>query len=144
MTKKPLVYLCAKIKESARPANNTVAASLKAAGFAVYVPHEQAPNNPKDGRFDAAKIFELDFGAMQKSSLCVVVGDIGCDCSAEIGWFAGQSIPIFHVPNGDTSWTNSPMLIPFLTKYPMVPVLSKAGEMISGFYLNGNKLCQTK
>lgn len=119
--------------EDARPINNKVAKSLRKY-FEVYVPHEQDENNPMDGVFDGDAIFKIDFAAMRRADLCVVVGKFGKDCSWEIGWFAGQEIPIYFVPNGDASYRTSPMLVPYL--HNQVGQASKAGAYIHKHYRN--------
>jgi nucleoside 2-deoxyribosyltransferase len=115
------VYLCSRVAYDARPQNDVVAKSLRDAGFEVYVPHEQAPNNlstedMEAGRFDKETIFKMDFAAMKAADLCVVVGRVGKDCAWEIGWFYARSIPIHFVPCGDITWETSPMLIPSLNE----------------------------
>lgn len=113
------VYLCSRIAYDARPLNNKVAASLLKAGFEVYIPHEQAPNNPipDGGRFDAETIFRLDYTAMQRSNVCVAVGRLGKDCAWELGWFYANKIPIIFVPGDDETWKQSPMTLPSLNKF---------------------------
>jgi nucleoside 2-deoxyribosyltransferase len=133
--KKPYVYLCSRIAEEARPLNDRVAASLRAAGFEVYVPHEQKPNNPTPedkaaGRWDVATIFKLDYEAMERADICVVVGKTGRDCAWEKGWFYAKEIPIFFVPNGDESWKTCPMLIPGFTEFPHLHDPDTVGEAI--------------
>lgn len=131
MLSKPFVYLCSRVAKDARPLNSIVAKSLIANGFEVYVPHEQAPNNPADGRFCAEDIYHYDFAAMQKADLCVVVGKTGKDCSFEIGWFSAKSIPVFFVPAGDTSYLDTPMALPALTSYPLIEATDNAGEQVA-------------
>ena len=110
------VYLCSRVRHESRPFNNRVADSLKPF-FEVYVPHEQKPNNPVDGRFDPHTIFALDYAAMNAAQLCVVAGgDVGKDCAWEIGWFYAKNIPIYFVENGKEDYKTSPMLIPALNE----------------------------
>lgn len=107
----PRIYLCSRVAEDARPDNERVAQALEAAGFDVYVPHRQKPNNPEPGEtWDHNKIFLMDLNAMKQSDACVVVGRFGKDCSWELGWFFAKNIPVFHTPMGDYTWQDSPML----------------------------------
>lgn len=108
---KPRVYLCSRVAQDAREGNERVAQALEAAGFQVYVPHRQAPNNPVPGeRFDHEKIFRYDMDAMLYADACVVVGRTGQDCAWEMGWFFSRGLPIVHVPLGDEAWQSSPMV----------------------------------
>ena len=116
--------------------NDAVAKSLRAAGFEVYVPHEQAPNNLTaediaEGRYDKETIFRLDFAAMQQSDACVVVGRTGRDCAWELGWFAKAEVPVFFVPAGDLTWNTCPMLIPTFNSFPHIESPEAAGFMVS-------------
>lgn len=119
------IYLCSRVAFEAREFNSQVAKAFRDAGFEVYVPHEQAPNNLTQsdmdaGRFDKETIFKLDYAAMDKADLCVVVGKIGRDCAWEIGHFEAWGIPIYFVPGTHSDWNTSPMLIPSLTFYPII------------------------
>lgn len=134
------IYLCSRVGKDARPLNDVVAKSLTESGFTVYVPHEQKPNNPTDGRYDKEQIWDLDFAAMQRSEICVVVGRIGKDCSFEIGWFYNDKRPIFFVPAGDTTYLDSPMLIPALTSNKHVENPSAAGPEVLRTMLKTGKL----
>ena len=130
------IYLCSRVAYDARPLNDEVAKSLRTAGFEVYVPHEQAPNNLSQedmdqGRYDTATIFHLDHEAMQAADACVVVGRTGKDCAWEMGWFFAQRVPVFLVPAGDFTWTTSPMLIPGLTEYDLINDPADAGRAVS-------------
>lgn len=128
------VYLCARVAAEARPANKRVALSLEKFGFSVYLPQEQAPNNPdvsKGERYDAETIFKLDFAALSSADIYVVVGKFGKDCAWEIGWAAAVGKPIFFVPNGDESWLDTPMVIPSLNQYPQLTNLDTVGAEIS-------------
>src|SRR5271157_5725379 len=103
--KKLSVYLCSRVAPNARPLNDRVAKSLRKAGFSVFVPHEEEVNNlPPGASLSPEKVFELDFGAMTKADLCVVVGRTGKDCAWEIGWFYGRRVPIYFVSFGDQTW----------------------------------------
>lgn len=130
------IYLCSRVAADARPLNNQVAQSLRASGFEVYVPHDQKPNNPEDGRFNKDEIWRHDFAAMNDADLCVVVGRFGKDCSFEIGWFYSQRVPIFFVPAGDISFETSPMLYPALTKKPQISNPATAGEELTKLLKN--------
>lgn len=133
---KQYVYLCSRISEDARPLNDRVAKSLREAGFEVYVPHEQKPNNPTAedkaaGRWDVKTIFKLDYEAMVKADLCVVVGRTGRDCAWEQGYFYAYAVPVYFVPSGDESYLTCPMLIPGLTGNPQIHNPDTAGEVIA-------------
>lgn len=122
------IYLCSRVAQDARKENAIVASSLREAGFKVYVPHEQLSNN--DGLFNKEAIYKIDFAAMNKAELCVVVGRIGRDCAWELGWFAAKGIPICFVPCGNTDWETSPMLIPCLSNMVHIIDATKAGESL--------------
>lgn len=133
--KKLYVYLCSRIHEEARPLNDRVAKSLRDAGFEVYVPHEQKPNNPTAedkaaGRWDVETIYKLDSEAMRRADLCVVVGRTGRDCAYEIGWFHARGVPVFFVPNGDVTYRTCPMLIPALTEQPQLHNPDTVGDVV--------------
>lgn len=119
------IYLCSRVALDARAENMQVATILRNAGFEVYVPHEQAPNNLSQedidqGRYDRETIFKLDFAAMRKADICVVVGRTGRDCAWEMGWFSAKGVPLFFAPLGDTTFETCPMLLPGLTTSPPV------------------------
>jgi nucleoside 2-deoxyribosyltransferase len=127
------VYLCSRVAYDARPFNNIVAQSLRDVGFEVYVPHEQAPNNLtqddiEHGRYDRETIFRLDFAAMNRADVCVVVERTGRDCAWEMGWFFAKGIPIYFVPGEDKTWETCPMLIPGLQE--QIPFPERAGVYI--------------
>jgi nucleoside 2-deoxyribosyltransferase len=129
------VYLCSRVAYDARPFNNIVAQSLRDVGFEVYVPHEQAPNNLsqediEEGRYDKETIFRIDFEAMNKADLCVVVGRFGKDCSWEIAWFFATGIPIYFVSAGDETWQQCPMIIPSLSQNPKIEDPALAGTYV--------------
>jgi nucleoside 2-deoxyribosyltransferase len=133
---KTKVYLCSRVAYDARPLNDVVARSLRAAGFEVYVPHEQAPNNlsPADmaaGRFDKETIFRLDFAALSESDVLVAVGRMGRDCAWELGYAYGQNKPIFHTgERGDID--TSPMLLPSLRCVILLPEFAGAALIKGG------------
>ncbi len=117
------IYLCARVAYDARALNLEVATTLRACGYDVYLPQEQAPNNLSqsdmdEGRYDTATIFKLDFAALDRAALIVAVGRMGADCAWELGYAARKSIPVVHVPGTDTTWQRSPMLIPTLRRFP--------------------------
>lgn len=131
---KQTVYLCSRVAHDARPLNDRVAASLEAAGYDVYVPHRQAPNNLskediEEGRYDRATIFQFDFAAMRKADICVVVGRFGKDCSWELGYFAATKIPVYFVPAGDETYKTSPMLLPTLMA-GIIDSVDEAGKFV--------------
>ncbi len=113
------VYLCSRVAYDARPFNDEVAKVLRNAGYATYVPHEQAPNNLtasdiEEGRYDTKTIFLMDYAALEQADVVVAVGRMGADCSWELGYAWGTNKPVVHVPGPDESWRKSPMLIPTL------------------------------
>lgn len=128
------IYLASRVALDARMLNSRVAESLRRCGFTVYVPHEEKPNNPTDGRFDKDEIWRHDFAAMNSADLCVVVGRFGKDVSAEVGWFYARGVPTFFVPGGDTTFDDSPMLRPALNRYPHILNPEKTGEEILAHY----------
>lgn len=94
------IYLCSRVAQDARPMNNLVAEALKAAGYDVFIPHEQ-PHNNASGASDA-EIFAQDMGAMKTADICVAVGRLGVDCAFEIGWFQSRDVPIYrYLPEPD-------------------------------------------
>lgn len=117
------IYLCSRVAADARPLNDEVAATLRSAGHTVYVPHEQAPNNPADGRYNKELIFEMDFAAMNRADQCVAVGRLGRDCSWELGFFYAKNIPITYVPLDNSDHVTSPMLIPALIRQATLATL---------------------
>lgn len=122
------IYLCSRVRKESRPFNDRIATSLESL-FEVYVPHRTAPNNPVDGRYDAETIFQMDFAAMKTADICVVAGgDVGKDCSWEIGYFFAQGIPIYFVPNESDAYLSSPMLVPSLHNTIIDP--DKAAEAV--------------
>lgn len=131
------IYLCSRVAYDARPLNNEIARSLRQAGFEVYVPHEEAPNNlsPEDiehARYDVETIYKMDFAAMNRSDICVAVGRLGKDCSWELGWFYANGIPVYHVPAGDETYLTSPMTLPTLASKLQ---LNEAAAFLASRYL---------
>lgn len=113
------IYLCSRVAYDARPLNERVAQSLEYAGFEVYVPHREAPNNLskediEQARYDVETIYKMDFAAMNRSDICVAVGRLGKDCSWELGWFYANGIPVYHIPDADETYLTSPMTLPTL------------------------------
>lgn len=116
------VYLCSRVAHDAREFNTAVATALRKAGYTVYVPHEQAPNNLTsddiaEGRYDTKTIFLMDYEALRKADVVVAVGRMGADCSWELGYSWHKNVPVIHVPGEDVTWKKSPMLIPTLRQY---------------------------
>jgi nucleoside 2-deoxyribosyltransferase len=102
------VYLCARVAEDARELNDKVARALRARGLTVFVPHEEDLVNPNH----KAAPFGKDFAEMLKAEVVVVVGRLGVDCAAEVGWFSAMLTPIVRVaPDADDL---SPMLVGLL------------------------------
>lgn len=133
------VYLCSRVAYDARPLNDDVAKSLRAAGFEVYVPHEQAPNNLsaddiKHGRYDKETIFRIDHAAMKTADICVAVGRMGADCSWELGWFAAKDVPVFFAPGDEVGYKTSPMLLPTLLQNPPIQISHEAGKVLRGYF----------
>jgi nucleoside 2-deoxyribosyltransferase len=121
------IYLCARVGYDIRPTTSKVATSLRTVGFTVYNPAEEAPNNLseddiREGRYDVATIFKMDYAAMKQADICVVVGRIGRDCAAEVGMFAAWEVPIYFVPGEENDYRKSPMLIPWLEQNPPLTV----------------------
>lgn len=116
------VYLCARVAYDARELNVKVGARLRAAGYNVYMPQEQAPNNLSaddiaEGRYDTRTIFLMDYEALRNADVVVAVGRMGADCSWELGYAWAEGKPVVHVPGDDTTWKTSPMIIPTLSQY---------------------------
>lgn len=138
--KKPYIYLCSRVSPNARPLNDRVARSLRRAGFEVFVPHEEEVNNQPSGTvLKPEDVFNLDFAAMRRADLCVVVGRTGKDCAWEQGWFAGKQVPLYFVPFGDVTWLESPMMIPGLKANMVLESPANCGVKILAHFL-GRKL----
>ena len=56
-------------------------------------------NNPYNLRHDklSVGVFNMDYDAMKESDFGIVSLPIGEDCSSEIGWYAGNSKPIYCI-----------------------------------------------
>lgn len=113
------VYLCSSVAYRARPFNKEVAQKLEAAGYRVYEPRREAPNNLggsgiAGGRRGAKTIFLRDYRALYHADIVVAVGRMSTDCSWELGYAWGTRKPVVHVPGTGTTYKTSPMVLPTL------------------------------
>lgn len=59
----------------------------------------------------------MDYEALRKADVVVAIGRMGSDSSWELGYAWAKATPVIHVPGTDTTYKNSPMLLPTLQHY---------------------------
>jgi len=61
-----------------------------------FIPHLNNPYNLRHDKLSVG-VFNMDYDAMKESDFGIVSLPIGEDCSSEIGWYAGNSKPIYCI-----------------------------------------------
>jgi len=84
-------YLVSRIKESQHKHNESLEEFISGKGF---VPHLHNPFNILHSKLEHS-VFQMDLDAMIDADFGAVSLPIGEDCSAEIGWFCGNSKPVY-------------------------------------------------
>jgi len=90
------VYLISRINPLCHSHNEHIAglisSGLKTSN--VFIPHH---HNPCDVQHDSMsnEVYHVDHSAMEMSHCGCISFPIGCDCSAEVGWYNGACKPVY-------------------------------------------------
>lgn len=108
ISKKPRIYLCARLSEEARQWNNEVT-NVLTSDFTLFRPQDLDLRGCPESHIDWVA-YLADFRGMFDCDLLLVLPPYGRDCAWEIGWFCAQGRPTIAYTEGKDEWLRDAMV----------------------------------